>query len=182
MRTSPVPTHRGPRGRIAPPRVGLVLHAGRVAAPKLHPVIRRSAPLSVPDIPPYVSMSNLKTFLVEDSPVIRSNLVAALEDLAPVQVVGYAETAADACDQLKALDGPGACDLAIVDVFLKAGSGLDVLRCLQGQGSALRRVVLTNYASPEMRAQCLELGAEKVFDKSRDIEALVDYCNQIAAG
>ncbi|MCB1995481.1 MAG: response regulator transcription factor [Burkholderiaceae bacterium] len=127
-------------------------------------------------------MSLLKTFLVEDSPVIRSNLVAALEDLAPVEVVGYAETAEEACDRLKALDAPGACDLAIVDVFLRAGSGLDVLRCLRGQDSTLRRVVLTNYASPEMRAQCLELGAERVFDKSREIEALVDYCNQIAGG
>lgn len=127
-------------------------------------------------------MSLLKTFLVEDSPVIRSNLVAALEDLAPVEVVGYAETAEEACDRLKALEAPGACDLAIVDVFLRAGSGLDVLRCLRGQESTLRRVVLTNYASPEMRAQCLELGAERVFDKSREIEALVDYCNQIAGG
>ena len=141
-------------------------------------------PISLPaqNVPQFVPMSLLKTFLVEDSPVIRSNLVAALEDLAPVEVVGYAETAEEACDRLKALDAPGACDLAIVDVFLRAGSGLDVLRCLRGQDSTLRRVVLTNYASPEMRAQCLELGAERVFDKSREIEALVDYCNQIAGG
>ena len=138
--------------------------------------------LSAPNVPQCVPMSLLKTFLVEDSPVIRSNLVAALEDLAPVEVVGYAETAEEACDRLKALEAPGACDLAIVDVFLRAGSGLDVLRCLRGQDSTLRRVVLTNYASPEMRAQCLELGAERVFDKSRGIEALVDYCNQIAGG
>lgn len=162
--------------------VGPVLHTGPGQAPKIEGSSEKPASRYVPDIPQFVPMSNLKTFLVEDSPVIRSNLVAALEDLAPVQIVGFAETADEACDQLKALDEPGACDLAIVDVFLKAGSGLDVLRCLRGQGSSVRRVVLTNYASPEMRAQCLELGAEKVFDKSRDIEALVDYCNEIAAG
>ncbi|MBK7061117.1 MAG: response regulator transcription factor [Rubrivivax sp.] len=126
-------------------------------------------------------MSNLKTFLVEDSPVIRSNLIAALEDLAPVNVVGHAESANDACHQLTALEAAGGCDLVIVDIFLKSGSGLDVLRSLRGQDSSLRRVVLTNYATPGIRAECLALGASEVFDKSRDIEALVNYCMRIAA-
>ena len=126
-------------------------------------------------------MSNLKTFLVEDSPVIRSNLVAALEDLAPVEVVGYAESAADACSQLSVLHDGGACDLVIVDVFLKSGSGLDVLRCMRDAQATTRRVVLTNYATSEIRNECLSLGAQAVFDKSRDIDALVDYCNRVAA-
>lgn len=126
-------------------------------------------------------MSQIKTFLVEDSPVIRSNLVAALEDLAPVQVVGYAESADDACSRLRELQDGGECDLVIVDVFLKSGSGLDVLRCLRESGTPARRVVLTNYATTEIRNECLLLGAQAVFDKSRDIDALVDYCNSVAA-
>lgn len=125
-------------------------------------------------------MSKLKTFLVEDSPVIRSNLVAALEDLAPVEIVGYAESASDACDQLDAMIAGGRCDLVIIDIFLKGGSGLDVLRSLGEQDAPVRPVVLTNYATPEIRAECLQLGAAKVFDKSRDIDALVSYCNDIA--
>lgn len=125
-------------------------------------------------------MSKLKTFLVEDSPVIRSNLVAALEDLAPVEIVGYAESASDACDQLDAMIAGGRCDLVIIDIFLKGGSGLDVLRSLGEQDAQVRPVVLTNYATPEIRAECLQLGAAKVFDKSRDIDALVSYCNDIA--
>ena len=129
-------------------------------------------------------MSKLKTFLVEDSPVIRANLGAALEDLAPVEVVGYAESASDACDQLGTLIAEGGgCDLVIIDIFLKGGSGLDVLRNLRSLGeqdAPVRPVVLTNYATPEIRAECLQLGAAKVFDKSRDIDALVSYCNDIA--
>jgi len=124
-------------------------------------------------------MPKLKTFLVEDSPVIRTNLVAALHDLAPVEVIGFAETAQDACSQLHALGACGECDLAIIDIFLRTGSGLDVLRCLNGQGSRIQRVVLTNYASPEIRAQCMLLGAAKVFDKSSDIESLVSFCSDI---
>ena len=36
-------------------------------------------------------MTQLKAFIVEDSPVIRENLVAALEEMAPIEVVGTAE-------------------------------------------------------------------------------------------
>ena len=122
---------------------------------------------------------NLKTFLVEDSPVIRSNLIAALEDLAPVEVVGFSDNADEACARIDEL-GAGGCDLAIVDIFLTRGTGLDVLKCMAAAAAPVRRVVLTNYATPEIRAECLALGASRVFDKSRDIEALVNYCNEIA--
>lgn len=125
-------------------------------------------------------MPTLRTYIVEDSPVIRSNLVAALEDLAPVQIVGFADNAHDAIDQLDTLIEQDGCDLVIVDVFLKGGSGLDVLRALSQLPSHARQVVLTNYATPQIRAECLQLGAVRVFDKSSDIDALVAYCSEIA--
>ncbi len=127
-------------------------------------------------------MSKLKTFLVEDSPVIRSNLAAALEDLAPVEIVGHAASADDAIGQLQTLIGQNRCDLVIIDIFLQGGSGLDVLSQLRRLGASARPVVLTNYATPEIRAECLQRGADEVFDKSRDIDALVGYCNLVAAG
>jgi DNA-binding NarL/FixJ family response regulator len=116
-------------------------------------------------------------FLVEDSPTIRQNLVATLEELAPVRVVGSADNAASAL--LALCTDPPPCDLAIVDVFLRDGSGLDVLKALQSAGSPLRRVVLTNFATTAMRAHCLALGADAVFDKSGEVEALVAYCESL---
>ncbi len=43
-------------------------------------------------------------------------------------------------------------------------------------------VVLSNYATPDMRRRCLELGADRVFDKSNEIDALIQYCASLAAG
>jgi DNA-binding NarL/FixJ family response regulator len=43
-------------------------------------------------------------------------------------------------------------------------------------------VVLSNYATADMRRKCLELGAHRVFDKSTEIDALIQYCGQLAAG
>ena len=40
-------------------------------------------------------------------------------------------------------------------------------------------VVLSNYATADMRKRCMQLGADAVFDKSNEIDALVDYCLQL---
>ena len=125
-------------------------------------------------------MQRLKTYIVEDSPVIRENLVATLEELVPVDVVGFAEDEATAVRWLS--EAANNCQLGIVDIFLKSGSGLGVLQALRNAGSPVKLVVLSNYATPDMRRKCLELGADKVFDKSNDIDALVRYCERLAAG
>jgi DNA-binding NarL/FixJ family response regulator len=122
----------------------------------------------------------LNTYIVEDSPVIRENLIATLEELVPVRVVGTAEDEATA---LRWLAQPGQLvDLVIVDIFLKGGSGLGVLRAAQQLHPRYRLVVLSNFATPDMRRKCLALGADQVFDKSTEIDALVLYCERLAAG
>jgi DNA-binding NarL/FixJ family response regulator len=124
-------------------------------------------------------MSLLRVFLVEDSPVICDNLTAALEEMAPVRVVGAADNEAAAVAWLR--EAGNACDLVIVDIFLRRGSGLGVLRAVQRGGGASHIVVLSNYATADMRHRCLALGAHRVFDKSNEIDALIDYCGAIAA-
>jgi DNA-binding NarL/FixJ family response regulator len=125
-------------------------------------------------------MQPLKTFIVEDSLVIRDNLVATLEELAPVKVVGAAEDEATALEWLGRADLEF--DLVIVDIFLKRGSGLGVLRHMAGLQRGAKLIVLSNYATPDMRTKCLELGADKVFDKSGEIDALIQYCGRLARG
>ena len=65
---------------------------------------------------------------------------------------------------------------SIVDIFLKSGSGLGVLRPPRTLRQPTKLVVLSNYATPDMRRKCLELGADRVFDKSNEIDALILYC------
>ena len=123
-------------------------------------------------------MHSLKTYIVEDSQLIRENLIATLEELGPVRVVGTAEDEATA---VKWLAAPGnRFDLVIVDIFLKSGSGLGVLRAASALSQPHKLVVLTNYATQDMRRRCLELGADRVFDKSHEIDALILYCGGLA--
>src|SRR5512139_2311280 len=125
-------------------------------------------------------MPTLEAYIVEDSAVIRENLIATLEELGPVQVVGMAE---DEGTAVQWLTRPGNhFDLVIVDIFLKGGSGLGVLRTAHTLKQPHKLVVLSNYATPDMRRKCLDLGADRVFDKSNEIDALMLYCDRLAGG
>jgi DNA-binding NarL/FixJ family response regulator len=125
-------------------------------------------------------MHRLKTYLVEDSAVIRDSLIATLQELTPVRVVGVAEDQATAT---RWLADPGhQAALVIIDIFLKRGSGLGVLQACAAVQPDRKMVVLSNYATPDMRRKCLDLGADRVFDKSTEIDALVAYSAGLAAG
>ena len=125
-------------------------------------------------------MQRLKTYLVEDSPVIRDSLIATLQDLTPVQVVGFAEDEHAAVRWLSQADNDA--DLVIIDIFLKTGSGLGVLKSSADWSRRRKMVVLSNYATADMRQRCLALGADRLFDKSTEIDALIQYCERLANG
>ena len=116
---------------------------------------------------------SLITILVEDSQTIRDNLVPALEELADAHVVALADTAQEA---IEALERHASWQLVIVDLFLREGSGLTILRACRDRPEGKHVVVLTNYPTPEMRQRCLALGADAVFDKSTELDAFFAHC------
>ena len=118
----------------------------------------------------------LKTYIVEDNPTIRENLIGTLEELASINAVGSAETENEGKAWLA--ENRDDWDLAIVDLFLKQGSGLGVLASCRDRPSRQKVVVLSNYATADIRQRCAQLGVDAVFDKSNEIDALVDYCIQ----
>ena len=125
-------------------------------------------------------MNTLKALVVEDSPVVTDSLVAALEELAPIEVVGVVADERSAIQWMKA--HAFKCDIVITDIFLTEGSGLGVLRAgSQIKEQSMDMVVISNYATPDMRRKCIELGATQVFDKSSEIDALIAYCTSLAA-
>lgn len=121
----------------------------------------------------------LRCFIVEDSPLILRNLTDTLEQVLPLQVVGTAVDEEGATEWIKA--NPSGCDLMIIDVFLKSGIGLNVLVAARRHASQARKVVLTNYATDAIRQRCLALDADRVFDKSSELEDLIAYCSELAS-
>lgn len=122
----------------------------------------------------------LNTYIIEDNPIIRENLIATLEELTGVRAVGTAETENEGKAWLT--ENGNQWDLAIVDLFLKQGSGLGVLAACRDRPSRQKVVVLSNYATADIRRRCAQLGVDAIFDKSNEIDALVDFCNRQSGG
>lgn len=117
---------------------------------------------------------SFRAYLVEDSPVIRENLVGFLQDVADAEVVASASTEDEAVTWLRLHSEDW--DLTIVDLFLKRGNGLGVIQACRNRAPHQKVVVLSNYATPDIRRRCAEFGVDAVFDKSNEIDALVDFC------
>ena len=130
--------------------------------------------MSIACVQDVINQMSIITYIVEDSATIRENLILTLEEIAPVKVVGFAETELEASAWLSSHKGDW--QLAIVDLFLKEGSGLGVLKGCQKRNSFQKVVVLTNYATSDIRRRCAELGSDAVFDKSNELDELLEYC------
>ena len=113
-----------------------------------------------------------RVYIVDDSTTVRNSLSETLEELAHIEPVGATDTEHEAKRWLAANDW----DLAIIDLFLREGSGMNVLQAVRKARPEQRIVVLSNHSSPDVRWRCRQLGADAVFDKSTEIEALVDFC------
>jgi DNA-binding NarL/FixJ family response regulator len=122
-------------------------------------------------------MKKLATILVEDSAKIRETLIPAMEELANLEVVAVAETATDAMHVLS--QNAGRWQVCVVDMFLREGSGLQVVgACLQREAHQ-KVVVLTNYPTTQIRERCRELRADALFDKSNELDDFFEFCSSI---
>lgn len=117
----------------------------------------------------------LAVFVVEDNAEIHENLAGALEELTCVKVVGGSPTEDGAFEWLTGQ--PKRWDMVIVDLFLKGGSGIRLIQRLERTRPEQKVVVFSNYVNASVRKRCGQLGVDAVFDKSTEIDALVDYCS-----
>ena len=130
--------------------------------------------MTAPLHPEPATAPELRVVLVEDSAMLRGMLCEMLAELDGVGVVAEAEDEAGALAALEA-QRP---DLAIIDLELRTGSGLGVLRQLQAEPERYgrpRAVVFSNYGHAPVRARCEQLGVERFFDKSFQLDELIDF-------
>ncbi|RYZ06470.1 MAG: response regulator [Myxococcales bacterium] len=104
--------------------------------------------------------------VVEDDDFLRERLVRALRDRG-LEAAGAA-TVADAL--VKAEDAP---ELAVVDLRIGEGSGLDVLRALLAKDPATRVVMLTGYGSIATAVEAMRLGAVHYLTKPADADQIL---------
>jgi len=61
-------------------------------------------------------------------------------------------------------------DVVILELHLRGGTGIQVLRRLKREYPEIAVIVLTNFPFPQLRAMCKKLGADGFLDKSMDFD------------
>ena len=104
----------------------------------------------------------------------------ALSELGSIVTSGSATTEQQAVAWMR--DPAHPWDIAIVDLVLEpgGGSGFGVLQALRDRPVTRKMVVLTGTADPQVRKRCEDMGADGVFDKAMETEAMLDYCVALA--
>ncbi|MHB1599211.1 MAG: response regulator [Acidimicrobiales bacterium] len=120
----------------------------------------------------------VRVFLLDDHQVVREGVRRLLESDAEIRVVGEAATAADALPRI------GACspDVAVLDVRLPDGDGIEVCREIRSQYPEVACVMLTSYSDDEALAQAVLAGASGYLLKQIRGNDLVASVRAVAEG
>ena len=105
----------------------------------------------------------VRVFLVEDLARMRGLLDDLFASLGGIRVVSVATTEAEARFWLD--ENHGEWDVAVLDLVLEQGGGMNLIRHCKQVPLAGRVIVFSSFATPGVRKHCLDLGADAVFDK-----------------
>jgi two-component system, NarL family, response regulator DevR len=120
----------------------------------------------------------VRVFTLDDHAMFRAALHQLLEDAGGFEVVGQSASASEALDRIPVL----APDVALVDVLLPDGSGLDVCRALVEAWPASRIVVITSFGDEDIARAAAAAGAWAFVTKQIDGEHLIRTVRRVAAG
>lgn len=112
----------------------------------------------------------MKIFLVEDSAAVRERLLEMISELSDVSVVGQADNYDDAVAGIM----ESRPDVAIIDIKLARGNGIEALVTVKRHLPGLKGIVMSNYATPQHVKASADAGAEYFLDKSADFEKITE--------
>ncbi len=119
-----------------------------------------------------------RIFLLDDHEVVRRGVRDLLDSEEDLEVVGEASTAEQALARI-----PVACpDVAVLDVQLEHGSGVEVAREIRSRHPEVRCLMLTSFADDEALFDSIMAGASGYILKQVRGNDLVEGVRRVAAG
>jgi DNA-binding NarL/FixJ family response regulator len=120
----------------------------------------------------------IRVFLLDDHEVVRRGLREMLESEDDFEVVGEAGTAEEAVGRIPATSP----DVALLDVQLPDGTGVEVCREVRSRRPEIRCVMLTSFADDEALFNAIMAGASGYLLKQVRGTDLVDGLRRVASG
>lgn len=118
----------------------------------------------------------LTLLLIEDCDLIRDRMLLMLEQIPGVEVIACASRLSQADAVLRSLTP----DLLVLDLQLPDGNALQAIGGWRALAPQIQMVVFTNQFGAAVRAQCAQVGLEWVFDKSCEIDLLLDLVQRLS--
>jgi DNA-binding NarL/FixJ family response regulator len=120
----------------------------------------------------------LSVFIADDSAPVAEMLRELITDPGRIEVVGQADSEVDTIAGLRQLKP----DVVVLDLQLKTGSGTDVIRAVRASPELahMQVIVISNHTAPQLKAGCLDLGANGYYDKVKELPNLTQALRQLA--
>ncbi|MHC8299280.1 response regulator [Pseudomonas sp. ZS1P83] len=120
----------------------------------------------------------IRVALVDDHALVRDGIKALLAVMAPLEVVGEAESGAQAIEMV------GRCqpDLLLVDISLRDMNGLELTRVLRSQYPSLKVLVLSMYDNNEYVSESVRAGASGYVLKNSPSREIIAAIEAIVSG
>ncbi|WP_326797102.1 response regulator transcription factor [Streptomyces sp. NBC_01808] len=120
----------------------------------------------------------ITVFLLDDHEVVRRGVHEMLQAEPDIEVVGEAGTAADALVRIPAVRP----DVAVLDVRLPDGSGVEVCREIRSRDESIKCLMLTSFADDEALFDAIMAGASGYVLKAIRGNELLTAVRDVAAG
>ena len=120
----------------------------------------------------------IKVFLLDDHEIVRRGLRELLEDTPGFEVVGESGLAQEAVRRIPAIRP----DVAVFDVRLPDGSGIEVCRQVRSVDPSIAGLILTSFDDDQALATAVLAGASGFLLKDIKGNGLVDAIARVAAG
>ncbi len=120
----------------------------------------------------------IRVFLLDDHDLVREGIRTLLESDNVIEVVGEAATAAEAMTRIP-LAKP---DVAILDVRLEEGNGIEVCRDVRSAVPGMACLILTSYADDEALYASVMAGAAGFVLKQIKARDLIEDVKKVAGG
>ena len=115
---------------------------------------------------------------VDDHPLFRQGLAAAIADESDMKLLGEAATGREAIEQFRQLRP----DITLMDLRMREMSGLEAITAIRAEFPGARIIVLTTYEGDAQALGALKAGAAGYLLKSSVRKDLVDTIRTVHAG
>jgi CheY-like chemotaxis protein len=123
----------------------------------------------------------MKAVVVDDSKIVRERVTDMLRELALIEYIDHAVDGLDALEVIARVKP----DLVVLDIQMpsadgkRVDNGMDVLKVLKAEPDSPVVIMLSNFAEPQYRARCKQLGADAFLDKSNEFFQLIGVAEEL---